>query len=101
MMNRARSERGTGSSRSSVIRYGFGTCLAILVAAGAWAQEPVGTISGTVHDQSGAVVPGASVTVRNKATGIERMLMFRHNVEDMRDMVEGDVRFTRPFGMEI
>jgi len=33
--------------------------------------------------------------------GIERMLMFRHNVEDMRDMVEGDVRFARPFGMEI
>lgn len=33
--------------------------------------------------------------------GIERMLMFRHNVEDMRDMVEADVRFTRPFGMEI
>ncbi|MGK5531948.1 phenylalanine--tRNA ligase subunit alpha [Streptomyces sp. URMC 129] len=33
--------------------------------------------------------------------GIERMLMFRHNVEDMRDMIEGDVRFTRPFGMEI
>lgn len=33
--------------------------------------------------------------------GIERMLMFRHHVEDMRDMVEGDVRFARPFGMEI
>ncbi|SFI93799.1 phenylalanyl-tRNA synthetase, alpha subunit [Streptosporangium canum] len=33
--------------------------------------------------------------------GIERTLMFRHNVEDMRDMVEGDVRFTLPFGMEI
>lgn len=33
--------------------------------------------------------------------GIERMLMFRHNVEDMRDMVEGDVRFALPFGMEI
>jgi phenylalanyl-tRNA synthetase alpha chain len=33
--------------------------------------------------------------------GIERMLMFRHSVEDMRDMVEGDVRFTLPFGMEI
>jgi len=27
--------------------------------------------------------------------------MFRHNVDDMRNMVEGDVRFTRPFGMEI
>ena len=27
--------------------------------------------------------------------GIERTLMFRHGVTDMRDMVEGDVRFTR------
>jgi len=27
--------------------------------------------------------------------------MFRHGVEDMRDMIEGDVRFTLPFGMEI
>jgi phenylalanyl-tRNA synthetase alpha chain len=33
--------------------------------------------------------------------GIERTLMFRHNVPDMRDMVEGDVRFTLPFGMEV
>jgi phenylalanyl-tRNA synthetase alpha chain len=33
--------------------------------------------------------------------GIDRMLMFRHNVEDMRDIFEGDVRFTLPFGMEI
>ncbi|MFD5321907.1 phenylalanine--tRNA ligase subunit alpha [Streptomyces sp. NPDC127098] len=33
--------------------------------------------------------------------GIERLLMFRHNIVDMRDMIEGDVRFTRPFGMEI
>jgi phenylalanyl-tRNA synthetase alpha chain len=33
--------------------------------------------------------------------GIERTLMFRHDVQDMRDMVEGDVRFTLPFGMEL
>jgi len=33
--------------------------------------------------------------------GIERTLMFRHGVEDMRDMVEGDVRFTLPFGTEL
>jgi phenylalanyl-tRNA synthetase alpha chain len=33
--------------------------------------------------------------------GVERTLMFRHDVEDMHDMVEGDVRFTLPFGMEI
>jgi phenylalanyl-tRNA synthetase alpha chain len=33
--------------------------------------------------------------------GIERTLMFRHAATDMRDMVEGDVRFTRAFGMEV
>ncbi|HEX6486935.1 MAG TPA: phenylalanine--tRNA ligase subunit alpha [Nocardioidaceae bacterium] len=33
--------------------------------------------------------------------GLERTLMFRHGIEDMRDMVEGDVRFTLPFGMEM
>ncbi len=33
--------------------------------------------------------------------GIERTLMFRHGVKDMRDMVEGDVRFSQQFGMEL
>lgn len=33
--------------------------------------------------------------------GIERTLMFRHGVTDMRDMVEGDVRFTTAFGTEV
>jgi phenylalanyl-tRNA synthetase alpha chain len=33
--------------------------------------------------------------------GIERTLMARHDAEDMRDMIEGDVRFTLPFGMEV
>src|SRR6266508_2881949 len=33
--------------------------------------------------------------------GIERTLMFRHEVTDMRDMVEGDARFTCAFGMEV
>jgi phenylalanyl-tRNA synthetase alpha chain len=33
--------------------------------------------------------------------GIERTLMFRHGIADMRDIVEGDVRFTAAFGTEI
>ncbi len=33
--------------------------------------------------------------------GIERTLMVRHGISDMRDMIEGDVRFTRAFGMEV
>lgn len=31
--------------------------------------------------------------------GIERTLMFRNEVSDMHDMVEGDVRFSKQFGM--
>ena len=33
--------------------------------------------------------------------GVERTLMFRHAVTDMRDMVEGDLRFTSAFGLEV
>jgi phenylalanyl-tRNA synthetase alpha chain len=33
--------------------------------------------------------------------GIERALMLRNGVQDMREMVEGDVRFSTQFGMEI
>jgi phenylalanyl-tRNA synthetase alpha chain len=32
--------------------------------------------------------------------GIERSLMFRNDVADMRDIVEGDVRFSAAFGTE-
>jgi phenylalanyl-tRNA synthetase alpha chain len=32
--------------------------------------------------------------------GVERTMMFRNNAADMRDIVEGDVRFTQAFGME-
>jgi phenylalanyl-tRNA synthetase alpha chain len=33
--------------------------------------------------------------------GIDRTLMFRHGVEDLREMFEGDVRFSTAFGTEI
>lgn len=33
--------------------------------------------------------------------GIERTLMFRNGVADMHDMIEGDIRFSQQFGMEI
>ena len=33
--------------------------------------------------------------------GVERTLMFRNEVPDMRDMIEGDVRFSQHFGMEV
>ena len=36
------------------------------------AQDIVGRMSGTVTDTTGAVVPGANVTITNKETGVSR-----------------------------
>jgi hypothetical protein len=38
----------------------------------AFGQSSSATLSGTVEDQNGAVVPGATVTAENKATGLKR-----------------------------
>jgi hypothetical protein len=36
------------------------------------AQDIVGRISGTVTDKQGAVIPGATVTIKNESTGVSR-----------------------------
>jgi len=38
----------------------------------AWAQAPAGTLTGTVHDTSGGVMPGVDITVTNQDTGLAR-----------------------------
>ncbi len=43
---------------------------AILLVTPAWPQASTATVSGTVRDQSGAVIPTASVTLSNTATGV-------------------------------
>lgn len=45
-----------------------------LCAPAIFGQAPTGSISGTVTDQTGARVAGASVTITNKATGAARNL---------------------------
>src|SRR5271167_4947854 len=40
----------------------------------AYAQAPTGTILGTVKDESGAVIPNATITITNKATNVARTL---------------------------
>ena len=47
--------------------------LVLLLAGAAWAQNSgSGTISGTVTDPKGAVMPGVSVVIRNTDTGIDK-----------------------------
>jgi hypothetical protein len=46
--------------------------LTALIATPAWAQTQLGTLFGTVTDTSGAVVPGAEVSVENVSTGLKR-----------------------------
>jgi carboxypeptidase family protein/TonB-dependent receptor-like protein len=48
----------------------FVTCHALLIAA--FAQSASATLSGTVEDTNGAVIPGVSITVINNATGARR-----------------------------
>ena len=49
-------------------------CVLALVATVALAQAPTGIITGTVTDESGAVVPNATITITDKATGSARSL---------------------------
>jgi hypothetical protein len=60
-------ERSTGSH---VVTNGLACLLVILLvtAVSAWGQERFGQFEGTAKDSSGAVLPGASVTITNKTT---------------------------------
>jgi len=54
-------------------RYLLGlVCLTLVSASSLFAQGTSGTITGIVTDQTGAVVPKASVTILNQATGAKR-----------------------------
>src|SRR5262250_1253948 len=50
-------------------------CLLVVVSAAlAQSQLGAGSISGTISDSSGAVIPGATVTITNTGTGLVRTL---------------------------
>ncbi len=49
------------------------TCVLWMVCSGvAWAQFETGSITGTVRDRSGAVLPAVTVTLRNLDTGVQQ-----------------------------
>src|SRR5437660_1427674 len=60
----------------------FVLCLGILImmsSVAALGQLTTGTIAGTVTDQSGAAIPGATVTLKNTDTGISRTVQTGEN----------------------
>ena len=50
---------------------GFVLVMASLLSTVVWAQSGRGTLTGTVSDNTGAVVPNANVTITNAATGVK------------------------------
>jgi hypothetical protein len=56
-------------------RLGLMMLLAAMMCVAASAQETTGTITGTTTDQTGAVLPGVSVTIRNIDTGVTRSVV--------------------------
>src|ERR1700753_820748 len=53
-------------------RFVFLLCPLLLTASGLHAQSAAGTVAGTVTDASGAVIPGATVTIENPVSGLKR-----------------------------
>src|SRR5580658_1525421 len=55
-------------------RYTLSAVLVALFSAGAWSQTQLATVSGTITDPSGALVPGVSVTIVSQGTGLKRSI---------------------------
>jgi Carboxypeptidase regulatory-like domain len=47
----------------------------VLLSTRAWSQSQLATVSGTITDLSGAVVPGVSVTIVGQSTGLKRSVL--------------------------
>jgi hypothetical protein len=61
-----------GAKRESYRPCILSLVLATLFSVAAWSQTQLATVSGTITDASGAVVPSASVTIASQATGLKR-----------------------------
>src|SRR5919202_635601 len=58
--------------RTNLVRLSLFVCLLLAFAPFAFGQSSNGSISGTITDDSGAALPGVTVSATNIATGIER-----------------------------
>lgn len=58
---------------------GFAVLVAVLVLGATGARAQTAQVVGTIKDQSGAVIPGATVTARNAETGLARTVVSEGN----------------------
>src|ERR1700722_7895294 len=58
--------------RNNFRPYTLSAILAALISVSAWSQTQLATVSGTITDPSGAVVPGVAVTIFSHGTGLKR-----------------------------
>jgi hypothetical protein len=69
--NKKNPSAGGGSMRRTLVASILGLSLSLMTCGTAWPQATA-QISGTVRDQSGAVLPGVQITGTQTATGVER-----------------------------
>ena len=62
----------SGAKRASCRLRILSASLTVLFSVGAWSQTQLATVSGTIADPTGAVIPGVSVTIVNQGTGLKR-----------------------------
>jgi len=64
-----------GAKRASRRLRVLSASLTVLFSVGAWSQTQLATVSGTITDPTGAVVPGVSVTIVGQGTGLKRNVL--------------------------
>ena len=68
-----------GQRSTPLVRLMLMALLALAGATTAFAQITAATLSGTINDQTGAVLPGATVEVKNLDTGLTRSVVSNGN----------------------
>ena len=63
---------GLAQVRNNFRPYTLSAILVAFISVSAWSQTQLATVSGTITDTSGAVVPGVSVTIVSQGTGLKR-----------------------------
>src|SRR5437667_7612661 len=72
-------ESKTGKRSGALARLIAAAATLLLITVAASAQQNTGTILGVVKDSSGALVPGAGITILNEETGLTRTLTTAEN----------------------